>query len=291
MSSQRSSVTVLGLGLMGSTLARTFLAAGHDVTVWNRTPGRDGALAAAGARSATSAPEAVTTSPLVVVCLLDRAAVHAVLDTLDGGALTGRTVADLTTGTPDESRAVAERVTALGARYLDGKILATPSLVGTAAATLLLSGPEDLVAEHGDVLGAIGTVTSTGDDPGLAALHDLAMLTVMWSVLGGYYHAAELLRSAGVPAADVATTTMQLLPAVAGMLPGEATAIDTASYATDESTIEVNAAGLHHLTRATRELGLRDDIPAALRALADEQLAAGNGGLALASVVDLIRKG
>src|SRR5690606_16520328 len=89
-------LTLLGLGAMGAALARTWLAAGHPLTVWNRSPGRSAELAAAGARVAATAAEAVAASPLVVTCLLDDASVRAALADAD---LTGRDLVDLTTST------------------------------------------------------------------------------------------------------------------------------------------------------------------------------------------------
>ncbi|MYV58848.1 NAD(P)-binding domain-containing protein, partial [Streptomyces sp. SID4931] len=87
-------LTLLGLGAMGAALARTWLAAGHPLTVWNRSPGRTAELAAAGARVAATAAEAVAASPLVVTCLLDDASVREALAEAD---LTGRDLVDLTT--------------------------------------------------------------------------------------------------------------------------------------------------------------------------------------------------
>src|SRR5262245_60405779 len=99
-------VTVLGLGPMGRALAGAFLAAGHPTTVWNRTPGRADALAAAGAASAATPAEAVAAGPLVVVSLLDDGAVHDVLDPVAAG-LAGKAVVNLTSGTPAEARRTA----------------------------------------------------------------------------------------------------------------------------------------------------------------------------------------
>ncbi|MGW4935312.1 NAD(P)-binding domain-containing protein, partial [Streptomyces sp. NPDC004166] len=52
---EKTSVTLLGLGAMGTALARTWLATGHPLTVWNRTPARVAALAADGGSAADSA--------------------------------------------------------------------------------------------------------------------------------------------------------------------------------------------------------------------------------------------
>ena len=62
-------ITVVGLGAMGSALARAQLRAGHKVTVWNRDPHKAEPLAAEGAIAAASCAEAIAASPVVIVCL------------------------------------------------------------------------------------------------------------------------------------------------------------------------------------------------------------------------------
>ncbi|WP_188307091.1 NAD(P)-binding domain-containing protein, partial [Streptomyces sp. CBMA123] len=57
-----NAVAVLGLGPMGRALAGALLAAGHPVTVWNRTPGREGELLARGARAAGTVAAAVASA-------------------------------------------------------------------------------------------------------------------------------------------------------------------------------------------------------------------------------------
>jgi 3-hydroxyisobutyrate dehydrogenase-like beta-hydroxyacid dehydrogenase len=87
-------IAFLGLGNMGAPMARRLLAAGHDVTVWNRTRERAEALAALGATVASSPAEAVRTAEAVLTMLFDDAANEAVLfgpegvlDALRPGAL------------------------------------------------------------------------------------------------------------------------------------------------------------------------------------------------------------
>lgn len=125
------SLTLLGLGDMGTALARTWLAAGHCPTVWNRTPAKAAALAAEGASVAATAADAVAASALVVVCLLDDASVGSALEGID---LTGKDLVNLTTSTPGEARARAAWAEERGARYLDGGIMATPTMIGAPGA-------------------------------------------------------------------------------------------------------------------------------------------------------------
>ncbi|MEV8413286.1 NAD(P)-binding domain-containing protein [Streptomyces niveus] len=95
----KPAVSVIGLGMMGTALAVAFLRAGHQVTVWNRSLSKTGPLAAQGAAPADTAADAVAASPLVVVCLSTYDTVRAVLEPLSG-QLTGKTLANLTNGTP-----------------------------------------------------------------------------------------------------------------------------------------------------------------------------------------------
>ena len=62
-------VTMIGLGAMGSALARAFLGAGHGVTVWNRTVSKMEPLSALGANAVSSISEAVEASPVIVICI------------------------------------------------------------------------------------------------------------------------------------------------------------------------------------------------------------------------------
>lgn len=100
-------VTVLGLGAMGSALAAAFVKAGHPTTVWNRTPGKDAELIAAGARGADSVETAVAAGDLVVACLFDHASVHETLDPVTG-KLAGRDLVNLTSTEPAGSRELAD---------------------------------------------------------------------------------------------------------------------------------------------------------------------------------------
>ena len=64
-----SDVTLIGLGLMGSALAWAMHRAGHDLTVWNRSPGKMKPFTDAGVSAATDAASAVAASPVIVICI------------------------------------------------------------------------------------------------------------------------------------------------------------------------------------------------------------------------------
>lgn len=190
-------VTLLGLGAMGTALARTWLAAGHPLTVWNRSPGRGAELAREGARVAATAAEAVAASPLVITCLLDDASVRAALADTD---LTGKDLVDLTTSTPAESRDRAAWANERGARFLDGGIMAIPPMIGVpeAGGYVFYSGSREVFDEHREVLAVPAATKYVGEEFGLAALYDVALLSAMNAMFAGARHAAALVADAEI---------------------------------------------------------------------------------------------
>jgi 3-hydroxyisobutyrate dehydrogenase len=74
----------LGLGMMGFPMTRRLVAAGHDVTVWNRSSGKAAALIEAGAKLASRPQDVAATANIIFMCLTDAAAVDEVVFGTDG---------------------------------------------------------------------------------------------------------------------------------------------------------------------------------------------------------------
>src|SRR5690606_28672171 len=144
-------VTVLGLGAMGSALARALVGAGHRTVVWNRTGSRAEPLVALGAEAAPDPAAAVAGADVVIVSLVDGEAATAVL-TAAGPALAGTTVVELTSLTPREAEAIGELVEGAGAAYVSGSVMVTPPMIGTDGAALLLGGDRAAYDRAADVL-------------------------------------------------------------------------------------------------------------------------------------------
>lgn len=279
----KTPVTVLGLGRMGRALAAALLGAGHPTTVWNRTPSRADDLVADGATLAPTVADAVAASPLVIVCVLDYAAVDELL--AEAGSLEGVTVVNLTNGTPDEARAAADRVPS----YLDGGIMAIPSMIATPAAVVLYSGSPSVFAEHRATLEVLGTPHHLGADPGLAALHDLALLAGMYGMFGGFLHAAALVRSAGRPVGEFTTSLLvPWLHAMAASMPEMADQIDTGDYTARSASLEMQAAN-DTIAEVSRVQGVSTELLAPLHALMVRRVAEGHGGDDFPSVIELLR--
>jgi len=151
-SQQIASVSVLGLGDMGTAIARTLADRGHHTTVWNRSA-RD---APTGTRRVASPTEAVAASPVTLVCVLDQPAARETLEAA-GAALAGRVVVNLTSGTPAQARETAAWLGEHGAEHLDGSVMADPENVGTPQTSFLYSGSQPAFDTHRTMLDSLGT--------------------------------------------------------------------------------------------------------------------------------------
>jgi 3-hydroxyisobutyrate dehydrogenase-like beta-hydroxyacid dehydrogenase len=138
-------VGFLGLGIMGRPMAVNLVKAGHEVTVWNRTPGKD----VEGARSAASPADAAHGAEVVWMCVSDTKAVETVLfgpEGVEGSLAEGMIIVDSSTIAPSATRSFAARLSSRGVDYVDAPV--TGSKVGAEGGTLIfMVGGEDAVID------------------------------------------------------------------------------------------------------------------------------------------------
>ncbi|MFD8973175.1 MULTISPECIES: NAD(P)-dependent oxidoreductase [unclassified Streptomyces] len=290
--SGKTPVTLLGLGAMGTALARTWLAADHPLTVWNRTPSRAAGLVGEGAKPAGSAAEAVAASTLVVVCLLDDASVGEALAEAD---LTGKDLVNLTTTTPAQARARAEWARERGARYLDGGIMAVPPMIGVpeAGGYVFYSGSTELFEEHGETLAVPAGTRYVGEDAGHAALHDVALLSAMYGMVAGATHAFALIRKEDIDPVAFAPLLVEWVTAMAGPSITQ-TGEHLASGALTEdvvSNLAMQVAGVPTFLTTAEEQGVSPELISPFFELMRRRLALGSGEEGLTGVVDLLVRG
>ncbi|MFF4324143.1 NAD(P)-dependent oxidoreductase [Streptomyces sp. NPDC001568] len=286
----RTTVTVLGLGNLGQALANAFLAQGHPTTVWNRSPHKaDGAVARGASRAATAA-DAIAASELVVVTVLDYDTVGELLRPA-AGALAGRTLVNLTTGTPGAARELGAWVTDQRAAYVDGAVYAVPQTIGTADSFVLYSGDEAAYKQHRPALDLIGEGVFVGTAPDLSSVYDTALLSGMYGMFSGFFQAVALAGTEGIGAAAVTSQLVRWLTAAAEALPAFAEEIDRGDYDTTTSNLEINAVGLRNILTTTEAQGLSTDLLAPLQRLFDDQVDAGHAASSLSRTIESLRAG
>jgi 3-hydroxyisobutyrate dehydrogenase-like beta-hydroxyacid dehydrogenase len=290
---EKAHVTLLGLGDMGTALARAWLAAGHPLTVWNRTPGRAEPLARAGARVVADRAEAVAsaTGP-VVLCLLDDASVGEVLEGTDPN---GRDLVNLTTVTPSQARQRADWARARGARLLDGGIMAVPPMIGRpeSGGYVFYSGDQDLFARHREALESVAGARYVGADPGHAALHDVALLSGMTGMFAGMTHAFALVQpEKGLDQAQFATLLAEWLGAMAGAAHGIAAQLADGDYTKGvTSNLAMMTAGNATLLATAKDQSVDPGLLTPYMEVMRHRVAQGHGEEGLAGTVSLLRSG
>lgn len=274
-----TSVSILGTGRMGSALARAVLQGGHRTTVWNRTQEKAASLAALGARAAASVRDAIAASEMIILNVSDYDASAALLRSDDvAGTLGGKVVVALTSGTPQDAREAARWAQAQGASYLDGAILATPNIIGTGDATILIAGPVAVFKAHRETLSALGSIRHVGEDPGVAAALESAGLSQLWGGLFGALHAIALAQAEGVDLAVLARQWTESVPVVEGLVADLIQRTQSGRFAADEhtlSTVSVHATALRHLREITEMRGLDPALVQAYGAAFKRAVAAG----------------
>lgn len=115
-------IAIAGLGRMGAAIGARLIEVGHQVTVWNRTPTKLKPLLDAGAVAATTPKDAAGKAEAVITMLTDAAALDAVYEGADGllaGEIRGKLFIDMSTVRPQAAKALAAKLTAKGAAFVE----------------------------------------------------------------------------------------------------------------------------------------------------------------------------
>lgn len=285
--------TVIGLGQMGSTLARLLLEAGYRVTVWNRSSAKADPLVALGAVLAPTPLDAVQASDVVIVCVHDYAAADAILrDDAIASSMRGKLLLQLTTGSPAEARASDAWMRAHGGHYFDGAIQAAPSQMGRPDTPILLSGEEAMWREHEPLLRVFGGGLSyLGDDAGAAAAMDMATLSYIYGAMIGFLHGARIAESEGFGVDRYGGLVAGIAPTFADFLKYEADVIHSGDFRVAESPLSISVEATARIAGAARQSGINGEFPRFVADLFRRAAEAGHADEEAAALIKVLRVG
>ena len=170
-------VGFLGLGSMGVPMARNLIAAGYEVTVFNRSPGRDEALVAAGAVRAATAQQAVTPGGIAVSMLSNDAALLEVALGANGfvASLGAGLHVSMSTVAPETSQQLAQAQAEHGGEFVAAPVFGRPDAAAAARLWIAQSGSAAAKTRAAPLLAALGQgVHDFGDAPGAANIIKLS---------------------------------------------------------------------------------------------------------------------
>lgn len=159
-------VGFIGLGIMGRAMSRNLLKAGFELRVWNRTASRMDELVAEGAAAAASPADLAAQSDIIISCVSDTPDVEAVLLGENGviaGARPGALVIDMSTISPQATRAIAARLKERGVAMLDAPVSGGSEGAARGTLSIMVGGAEADVARAMPAFQAMGkTITHVG---------------------------------------------------------------------------------------------------------------------------------
>src|SRR5437899_2395906 len=137
-------VGFIGLGIMGTPMATNLVAAGHSLQVFDLKP-VPASLADKGVGTCGSGREVAERADVIVIMVPDTPHVEAALFGKEGvaeGLARGKTVVDMSSISPIETKRFAERINALGCDYLDAPVSGGEVGAKAASLTIMVGGPQ-----------------------------------------------------------------------------------------------------------------------------------------------------
>jgi 3-hydroxyisobutyrate dehydrogenase-like beta-hydroxyacid dehydrogenase len=190
-------VAFLGLGIMGHAMATNLVKAGHEVTVWNRTPGK----MVEGSGIAPSPAAAAQGAEVVWLCVSDTAAVEKILFGTDGveqSLADGMIIADSSTISPSATVKFAERLSAKGVAYVDAPMTGSKIGAGNGTLIFMVGGEEGIVERLNPLFAAMGKKIFRMGETGKGQATKLAMNLQIALIFEGFAEAITLATKLGV---------------------------------------------------------------------------------------------
>ncbi len=281
-----SDITVIGLGKMGAALALALQRAGHDLTVWNRSPDKVQPFLDNGVAAASDVVAAVTASPVILVCIDSNAVTDALLQTDQVKPhLAGRTIVQLSTSTPREATESAAWLNDEGVSYLDGAIHCGPDDIGTDGAQLLLCGDEAAFERTSGLLACLaGDIRYLGANVRAASVLDLAAVCETYARFMAVTHAACMCEAEGVGLDELANLFQE-----GSFARRYVNVIHTSDYENCTATLRVWESAAQRIRTQGQEAGINTDFPDYVTGLFEKAVDAGYGEQHVMALVKVLR--
>ena len=190
-------VAFLGLGIMGRPMAANLVKAGHELSVWNRTPGKS----VEGARTATSPADAADGAEVVWICVSDTKAVEDVLFGEQGVEMTigsGAIVVDSSTISPTAELQFAERLRFKGVDYVDAPVTGSKVAAENGSLIFMVGGDAAVLAKLDPFFKAMGKQVFRMGETSKGQAAKLVMNLQIALIYEGFAEAVTLAAKLGV---------------------------------------------------------------------------------------------
>jgi 3-hydroxyisobutyrate dehydrogenase-like beta-hydroxyacid dehydrogenase len=273
-----ATVSVIGLGNMGSALAQALLAAGYAVTVWNRTSAKAAPVVEKGAALADSPVAAALESDTSIVCVSDHDAYVSTMHN-DGvaTALAGKRLVQLGVETEAEAREAASWAQAHGIGYLEGSILGLPVSVVRGEAVIVCSGPREQYDAQLPMLATFGRTHYLSDSIGAAYQFDKTTYPFGYGAYLGFIQGAAMAQAAGYSLEAYTNILVQWMQALPGKIENFGSLIRNEDYTARQGSLEIWADAYQKSLEFCQLLGVDDSLLKTQMAMFNKGIADGHG--------------
>lgn len=282
-------VSIIGIGNMGSALAEALLVAGYEVTVWSRTVSKAERMVEQGAILADDPAEAAQRSENTIVCVTNHAAFTSLIhNDAVATALEGKHLIQLGVVTAEQARQTGAWAEARNIGYLEGSILGIPHNVKNATATLVCSGPKILFDAVQGQLSIFGNSHLVSETIGNAYEFDKVIYSFVYATFLGFMQGAALAEASGFSIDAYNKIVTERIPVMTNIVKGMGRQIADRNHDDDQGSIEVWADAYTKSLDLCRALNVDDTLPAALMQNFESAKSAGYGDSGLSAIFEVL---
>jgi len=181
-------IGIIGIGLMGRAFVERFLAQSFTVRVFNRSHDNIKDLAETGVIICATADELISLSRTIILMLSDAEAINSLLpdEHADQRVMQGKTIIQMATISPRQSKATGEAITSCGGLYLEAPVLGSIPEAQSGTLIIMAGGSKDVFEEVLPVLQVLGTAPRYIGETGSAAALKLAMNQLIAALTAGF---------------------------------------------------------------------------------------------------------
>ncbi|MGD1867689.1 MAG: NAD(P)-dependent oxidoreductase [Phormidesmis sp.] len=190
-------VGILGTGLMGAPMALQLQKSDFEVVAWNRTSDKLKPLADAGIQTVGSAESAIAAADITLTLLSDAAAIESVI-LANPKALAEKTILQMGTIAPGESRKIQKKVEAAGGQYFEAPVLGSIPQVKTSTLIVMVGATPEQFEKWSPLLVCFGPQPQLMGPVGSAAATKLAMNQLIGSLTAGFSMSLGLAQREGL---------------------------------------------------------------------------------------------
>lgn len=286
---RHADIAVIGLGRMGTALARALLGANLKVAVWNRDGAKAEPLRGTGALVCASIEEAVTSTDCIIVCVTGYPTWTRLVSGLPRAMLDGSIVVQLSNGAPDEADALERLHAGLGVTSLDGSILGWPSQVGAPGFPVTVSGDAQAFARVAARLAPLGDVQFVGERISASSALEAALVFFVNASLVCYLQGAALLNAAGIAHSELSKRIESALPALKWLAGESDRAIASGDHRGTDATVETYLQSFRDLKGYAGRTGLPDGLLTAFVETMQKTVQAGRGQDEISALYEVLR--